>query len=97
MLLNIGLYFFLYIFTPLVSGMICGYLLKSKSKGALGGFLGGLMAFIPMELISAPPMTEIQMDLLTFYTLMIIAAIILASVGLIGGYIGGVLSRRRMT
>ena len=107
-LLNIGLYFILAIFAPLVSGLICGYFLKSKSNGAIGGFLGGILAFLPMELISAQAtfefyvseglytMAEIQANLPYFYTLLIIAAIILASFGLIGGFVGGILGKRSM-
>ncbi|MHA1928754.1 MAG: DUF5518 domain-containing protein [Candidatus Thorarchaeota archaeon] len=108
-LLNIGLYFILAVFAPLVSGLICGYFLKSKTKGAIGGFLGGLLAFIPMELISAQAtfefyvseglytVAEIQANLPFLYAMLIVAAIILASFGTIGGYIGGILGKRTMT
>ncbi|MHA1577456.1 MAG: DUF5518 domain-containing protein [Candidatus Thorarchaeota archaeon] len=106
--LNLGLYFILWIFAPIVSGLVCGYFLRSKKNGALVGFLGGLIAYVPMQLIAAPASfdsyiadgtftpAELLANLPWLYVLLIIGAIILACGGLFGGYIGGSIGKRIM-
>jgi len=107
--LNIGLFFILWIFAPIVSGIVCGYFLRMKKKGAFVGFLGGLLAYVPMQLISAQALfdsyvadgiltlAEILANLPYLYTLLILGAVMLACFGLIGGYIGGSFGKRIMT
>ena len=80
-----------------------------KKNGALVGFLGGLLAFVPMQLLSAQASfdsyitdgiftpAEILANLPYLYTLLIIGAAMLACFGLIGGYIGGSFGKRIMT
>lgn len=107
--LNIGLFFILWIFAPIVSGIVCGYFLRMKKNGAIVGFLGGLLAYVPMQLISAQASfdsyiadgiftpAEILANLPFLYTILIVGAVMLACFGLIGGYIGGSLGKRIMT
>ena len=47
-MLNVGLYFLLYIFTPIVSGLIVGFLLGRKKEGGIISFIGSFVSFLPM-------------------------------------------------
>ncbi|MHA1935761.1 MAG: DUF5518 domain-containing protein [Candidatus Thorarchaeota archaeon] len=106
-MLNVGLFFLFWIFTPIAAGFVCGYFMMSKKSGAIGGFIGGLLAYIPLELLGAPALIdqlvssgvylleEIEAMLPLFYSTLILAAVILALVGAVGGYLGGAAGRNR--
>ncbi|MCK5151996.1 MAG: DUF5518 domain-containing protein [Candidatus Thorarchaeota archaeon] len=105
-MLNVGLYFLLDIFTPLVSGMIVGFLVSRPKEGALFSFLGSLFSFLPMLLVAVPAYIDNQISIgqilaseLTvmlpwIYTLFVISGLILSLIGLVGGFIGGYLGRQ---
>ncbi|MCJ7817313.1 MAG: hypothetical protein MUP60_00550 [Candidatus Thorarchaeota archaeon] len=44
-LLNLGLFFVLAFFAPLLAGIICGYILGHKRNGILAGFLSAVFAY----------------------------------------------------
>ena len=106
-MLNVGLFYLFWIFTPIAAGFVCGYFMMSKKSGAIGGFIGGLLAYIPLELIGAPALIdqlvssgvylleEIEALLPLFYSTLIFAAVILSMVGAVGGYLGGAVGRNR--
>ena len=99
-LLTIGLYFILYVFAPLTAGLIGGFFLADKKKGVIVGFSGsfagsftlqlvtidGVIAYFVSEGIILPPPTAQDYILLTIS--MVIASLILAGLGAVGGYIG---------
>ena len=108
-LLNIGLYFMFSIFAPLIAGIICGYLLQDSKRSMIGGFVGAFIAYVPLELISAPAqmenlvelgilsLAELEAMLLIFYLLLILAATIISILGIIGGYIGAKLRQNAIS
>ena len=99
-LLTIGLYFLLYVFAPLVAGLVAGFFLAEKKKGTIAAFLGsftgslslqivtidGVIAYLISEGIILPPPTS--QDFFLVIISMIVASLILAGIGAIGGYIG---------
>ncbi len=107
-MLNVGLYGLLYIFTPLVSGVIIGFLVARPKEGSLFSFLGSLFSFLPMLIVSAPALidsmissglilaSELTALLPWIYTQLVISALILSFIGLVGGLVGGYLGRHLM-
>ncbi len=105
-MLNVGLYFLLYIFTPLISGLIVGFLVARPKEGGFTSFFGSLLSFFPMLLISAPSFidylistgqliaSEVPALLPWIYFQLVISGLILSIIGLIGGIVGGYLGRR---
>jgi len=95
-----------YILTPLIAGIVCGFLVVSTKRGILGGYLGAFIAFVPLEILTAPSlmdylvqsgiltMAEIQEMILAFYLLLILAAALISVLGAIGGLLGSKLKRR---
>jgi len=104
--LNIGLFPITYILTPLISGIVCGFLVVSTKRGVLGGYLGAFIAFVPLEILTAPTlmdylvqsgiltMAEIQEMILAFYLLLILAAALISILGATGGLLGSKLKCR---
>lgn len=104
--LNIGLFPITYILTPLFAGIACGFLVVSTKRGVLGGYLGAFIAFLPLEILTAPElmdylvqngtltMAEIQEMILVFYFLLILAAALVSLLGAIGGLLGSKLKRK---
>jgi len=105
-LLNIGLFPITYILTPLVAGVVCGFLVVSTKRSVLGGYLGAFIAFVPLEILTAPSlmdylvqsgtltMAEIQEMILAFYLLLILAAALISVLGATGGLLGSKLKCR---
>ena len=103
---NIGFFPITYILTPLFAGIVCGFLVASTKRGVLGGYLGAFIAFLPLEILTAPAlmdylvqngtltMAEIQEMILAFYLLLILAASLISILGAIGGLLGSRLKRR---
>jgi hypothetical protein len=83
-LLNVGLYIVLWVAAPLVSGFICGYFMLNPKWGALGGFLGSVVATTPL-LFFLESIASSGADIYSILT----AAIILSVIGALGGLIGG--------
>lgn len=104
--LNIGLFPITYILTPLVAGLVCGFLVVSTKRSVLGGYLGALIAYVPLEILTAPDlmnylvqsgtltMAEIQEMILVFYLLLMLAAALISILGAIGGLLGSKLKRK---
>ncbi|MFW9889287.1 MAG: hypothetical protein ACFFER_13960 [Candidatus Thorarchaeota archaeon] len=88
-LLNIGLYVILWVAAPLVSGVICGYFMLSPKWGAIGGFLGSVVATTPL-LFFLESLSSSGADFVSIF----IAAIILSLIGALGGFIGGMMGLR---
>ena len=103
---NIGFFPITYILTPLFAGIVCGFLVASTKRGVLGGYLGAFIAFLPLEILTAPAlmdylvqngtltMAEIQEMILAFYLLLILAASLISILGAIGGMLGSRLKLR---
>jgi membrane associated rhomboid family serine protease len=88
-LLNVGLYVVLFVAAPLVSGLICGYLILSPRWGAFVGFLGSVAASIPL-LFFLESLSSSGADVFSI----LIAALILSVIGAAGGFIGGVIGMK---
>ncbi|MFX1260616.1 MAG: hypothetical protein ACFFAZ_00880 [Promethearchaeota archaeon] len=88
-LLNIGLYVVLWVAAPLVSGVVCGYFMLSPKCGAIGGFLGSVVATTPL-LFFLESLSSSGADVLSIF----IASIILSMIGALGGCIGGIMGLR---
>jgi hypothetical protein len=52
--LNIGLFPITYILTPFFAGIVCGFLVGSTKRAVLGSYLGAFIAFVPLEILTAP-------------------------------------------
>ncbi|MFX0107554.1 MAG: hypothetical protein ACFE7R_04655 [Candidatus Hodarchaeota archaeon] len=91
-LLNIGLYFLLYIVTPFVSGLVIGFFLRDIKKGIIGSYLAGIIALAPffywLDLVGGG-----SSDLAAILA----AAALVSLIGFAGGAFGGVLSIRAST
>lgn len=107
-LLNVGLYFLLYIFTPLVTGFVIGFLLKKYRDGILASFVSSFISFLAMLLYSAPALIdemvssgqatleEITANLPLFYIQLGFSALLLSLIGIIGGLIGVYIGNRTL-
>ena len=84
-LLNLGLFFVLAIFAPLVVGMVCGYILGQKNYGTLTGFLSAIAAYALIFVV-----TGFAVNLLDFSG----AILIMSVIGGVGGYLGAILQKR---
>ncbi|TFG14506.1 hypothetical protein EU537_03555 [Candidatus Thorarchaeota archaeon] len=105
-LLNIGLYFILFFIAPILVGAVVGYLMHILHRALLGSFLSGLLAYLPLELLTAPTyiqylvdegvysVNEIAQNLANIYFQLISASVILALLCLVGGYLGLLIRRR---
>lgn len=108
-LLNVGLYFLLYIFTPLVSGFVIGFLLKKYKEGSIASFISSFLTYLTMLLYSAPALIdemissgqttleEITSTLPWFYAQLGFSALILSLLGIIGSLIGVYLGKRALS
>ncbi|TFH08969.1 MAG: hypothetical protein E4H14_05380 [Candidatus Thorarchaeota archaeon] len=84
-LLNLGLFFVLALFAPMVVGIVCGYILGKKRNGILTGFLGAVVSYALMFIV-----TGFAVDIAVFGT----AVLIMSLIGGAGGFIGAVLQKR---
>ena len=84
-LLNIGLFFVLALFAPLVVGIACGYILGHKRNGILTGFLSAVFSYSLMFIV-----TGFATDLAVFGT----AVLIMSFIGGAGGFIGAYLQKK---
>lgn len=95
-MLNIGLYFMLFFFTPLLSGLVVGFLLRETRKGAVGGFISSFVAFTPFLLYLSQGLLALNptSDLVSFYLAIMAYVLLLSLAGLITGALGGAIGRR---
>lgn len=84
-LLNWGLSFILTIFTPLVVGLVCGYILGHQRNGIITGTLSAVFSYGLLFVA-----TGYASDLIVFSQ----AVLIMAIIGGIGGFIGTLLHKR---
>ncbi|MFW9932907.1 MAG: DUF5518 domain-containing protein [Candidatus Thorarchaeota archaeon] len=95
-LLNIGFYFILFIATPVLSGMVVGFLLSRTREGAIAGFTSSLISFLPLLLFIAPLLLSLNpvSDLGSFYLALLLYSLILSFIGLVAGVIGSLIGAR---
>lgn len=84
-LLNGGLFFILAIFTPLVVGFICGYILGHQRNGIIAGTLSAMISYGLIFFY-----TGVASDLIVFSE----AVLIMAILGGVGGFIGPLVYKR---
>ncbi len=108
-LLNVGLFFVLYIFAPLLAGLIGGYILLKKRESIITGFVGTLAAFLPMMLVTLPAQIQSYIDSSLYLpeeipgampfiiTILLLAALLISGLGALGGYLGHYISERTFT
>lgn len=95
-MLNIGLYSMLFFFTPLLSGLVVGFLLREIRNGAVGGFISSFAAFTPFLLYLSQGLLALNptSDLVSFYLAVMAYVLLLSLAGLVAGAIGGAVGRR---
>jgi hypothetical protein len=84
-LLNLGLSFLLTLLTPIVVGIVCGYILHETREGILSGILSALFAYALIFIV-----TGYATDLIAFGS----ALLIMCVLGGVGGYIGIIFQKR---
>ncbi|MHA2179480.1 MAG: hypothetical protein ACXAAO_09390 [Candidatus Thorarchaeota archaeon] len=85
-LLNIGLFFILAFFAPLVSGIVVGFFIGNMKKGSFAGFIGAFLSYSAILLITEF-LTGFATDILTLVSAVLLMGIIGALGGLIGVWI----------
>ncbi|MBD3406836.1 MAG: hypothetical protein GF411_12035 [Candidatus Lokiarchaeota archaeon] len=88
-LLNIGLFFILFYFTPIIAGLVGGYFLASRNKGIQVSFISSLVTYTLIFAITEV-MTGQYLDIVT----LLFAALMMSGLSMIGGFIGGVIGER---
>jgi hypothetical protein len=61
-LLNLGLYFILFFLAPVVSGAVVGYLIPKLRRALIGSFISGIVAYLPLQLLTAPTYIQYLID-----------------------------------
>jgi len=79
----------LFIFAPLVAGVVCGFFLLNPKTGSIGGLLASIVAYLPLFSI-----LEILLPRGDSALAILGAVTLLAIIGALGGVLGGVLSNR---
>jgi hypothetical protein len=87
-LLNLGLFFVLAIFAPLLVGFILGYVLGHKGKGIISSILSAAVSYLAIFIV-----TGFGSDLFVLSS----AVIIMCIIGGIGGYLGAIIYQRSST
>ena len=89
-LLNLGLFFVLAILAPLVVGIVCGYLSSQWKDGVFISFVASTIAY---SLIFA--VTQLLPGFTTDLFAIVIAVLIMSTIGVIGGILGSIIKTRR--
>ena len=84
-LLNLGLFFILFLFAPLLVGIVCGYILGHRRNGVLAGFSSSLFSYTLMFYA-----TGLEGGPVEFIT----AVLIMCIIGAVGGLFGHSLHKR---
>ncbi|MGY5863116.1 MAG: hypothetical protein RTV41_00785 [Candidatus Thorarchaeota archaeon] len=82
-LLNIGLFFILAFFAPLVAGLVVGFFLERKDIGTLAGFLGAVFSYSGILFV-----TEYLTGFSTDFLTLIAAVFLMGLFGALGGVLG---------
>lgn len=105
-LANVGLYFIAYIFTPILTGALAAYMIRTRKRSSLVAFIGSTLAYVPLELIAAPEIanyliesgiftnSELQAAIGMFYLILLIAALLLSIVSAVASFVFSTLFRR---
>jgi hypothetical protein len=95
-MLNIGLYFVLFFFTPLLSGLVVGFVLRKLRNGAVAGFISSFAAFTPFLLYLSQGLLVLNptSDLVSFYLAVMTYVFLLSLAGSVCGVLGGAIGRR---
>ena len=88
-MLNLGLFFILAFFAPLVAGLIVGFFLEKSYIGSLAGFIGAAVSYSVILLI-----TEYLIGFTTDPLTLVFAVILMALIGAFGGLLGAVIRSR---
>ncbi len=95
-LLNIGFYFMLFILTPILSGIVVGFVLARRKDGAVAGFFSSFVSFLPLHLYIAPALLEVNPvpDIGAFYLALVLYVLLLSTISLVCGILGSTIARR---
>ena len=88
-MLNLGLFFILAFFAPLVAGLIVGFFLEKYYIGSLTGFIGALVSYSVILLI-----TEYLTGFVTDPLTLVSAVLLMSLIGALGGLLGAVIRSR---
>lgn len=88
-LLNLGLFFLLFYFTPIFTGLVGGFFLASRKNGSIISFISAITAYIPLFTITQIIIGD-SVDLIS----LLLAASIMGFLSLVGGFIGGIIGER---
>ena len=88
-MLNLGLFFILAFFAPLVAGLVVGFFLERSKIGSVAGFSGALISYSTILLITEY-LTGFATDPLT----LVFAVLLMALIGAIGGLLGAIIRSR---
>ncbi|MFW9810580.1 MAG: hypothetical protein ACFFE6_14475 [Candidatus Thorarchaeota archaeon] len=88
--LNLGFFIILALFTPLVVGLVVGYLFQeAKIVSSFIGFMGALISYTGILLV-----TEYLTGFTTDYLTIVTAVILMALMGALGGFLGAMMRSR---
>jgi hypothetical protein len=82
-MLNIGLFFVLVFFAPLVTGLIAGYLHEKTREGSFVGFVGAILSYFALMFV-----TEYLTGFPTDPLVILAAILIMGIIGAVGGFLG---------
>jgi predicted membrane metal-binding protein len=88
-LLNFGLFFILNFLAPFVTGIIIGFLIAKKRDGVVVGFIGSILSYIIVFVLS-----EWLLGFTSAPLNVAIAVLIMGALGAAGGLIGSVISTK---
>lgn len=88
-MLNLGLFFILAFFAPLVAGLVVGFFLEKSKIGSIAGFAGALISYSTILLITEY-LTGFATDPLT----LVFAVFLMALIGALGGLLGAIIRSR---
>lgn len=88
-MLNLGLFFILAFFAPLVAGLVVGIFLEKSRIGTFAGFMGALIGYSTILLI-----TEYLTGFTTDPFTLISAVLLMALIGALGGLLGALIRSR---
>jgi hypothetical protein len=88
-LLNIGLFFILTFFAPLVAGLVVGFFLERTKIGTLAGFLGAFFSYSGILFV-----TEYLTGFSTDFLTLVSAVILMGLIGALGGFLGALIRNR---
>ncbi len=88
-LLNLGFFFILAFFAPLVAGLVVGFFIEKSKIGTFIGFVGALISYTIILLI-----TEYLTGFTTDFLTLVSAILLMALIGALGGIMGAQIRSR---